>query len=119
MALPKRAASAPTVAAEVQDQRHQAHAQEKPRREEAHDDVKPQVRDGGLAERHKEEEEPQANGDEGGDQAGAAGTFFGGAVHGGVPLADVASPGPEFIEAPTSVPVPPPLSVGFCVRREK
>ena len=55
-----------------------------------------------------EEEEPQAEGDEGGDQAAAAGPFFTGAVHGGVSLADVASPGTEPTESPTSIPVPPP-----------
>src|SRR3954470_24266347 len=104
MALPKRAASARTAAAEVLDQPHQTHAQEPPRCEEAHEVLKPQVRDGGPAERHDEEEEPQAEGDEGVDQAATEGPFFAGAVHGGVSLADVASPGTEPSEAPTSVP---------------
>jgi hypothetical protein len=54
------------------------------------------------------EEEPQAAGDENGDQAAAEGPFFRGAVHGGVSLADVASPGTESTEAPASIPVPPP-----------
>ena len=90
------------------DQPHQARAQASPRREEEHEVVKPHVRDGGPVERDDEEEEPQAEGDEGGDQAAAAGPFFTGAVHGGVSLADVASPGTEPTEAPTSIPVPPP-----------
>ena len=55
-----------------------------------------------------EEEEPQAEADEGGDQGAAAGPFFTGAVHGGVSLADVANPGTEPTESPTSIPVPPP-----------
>ena len=55
-----------------------------------------------------ETEEPEAAGDEGDDQGSPAEPVFTGAGHGGVSLADVASPGTEPIEAPTSVPVPPP-----------
>ena len=64
MALPKRAASALPAAEEVHDQPRQARAQGCPRPEEEHAVVKPHVRDAGPAERHGEEEEPQAEGAE-------------------------------------------------------
>src|SRR5438874_10847075 len=113
MALPKRAASALTAADEVQDHRHQGRAQARPRREEMHEVDRPHVRDAGPVEPDDEEEEPQAEGDEGGDQAAPAGPFFAGAGHGRVALADIASLGTESTDVPTSIPVPLPPYLGW------
>ena len=50
MALLERAASAPTAADEVQDQRHQARTQACPRPEEVYEVDRPHVRDAGPVE---------------------------------------------------------------------
>jgi hypothetical protein len=112
MALPKRAASALAAVGEMPDHRHQARTQAAPRPEEVYEVNRPHVRDSGSVAHEPvgEEEEPHAEDDEGGVEA-AARPFFRGAVHGGVSLADVASPGTESTESPTSIPVPPPLAL--------
>src|SRR5437763_395214 len=109
MALPKRAASAFTALGEIPDHPHQARTQAAPRPEEVYEVNRPHVRDSGSVAHEPvgEQEEPHAEDDEGGVEA-AAGPFFTGVAHGGVPLADVVSPGTESTEAPTSIPVPLP-----------
>jgi hypothetical protein len=93
---------------EVQDQQRQASAEVRPGPEEAQEVDRPHVRDAGLVEPGGEEEDPQGDKEDDEAQVGPEGLFLAGAVHGGVSLADVTSPGTKPTEAPTSPPVPPP-----------
>ena len=75
MALPKRAASALTAAAKSRPAPTRP-TPRSPRREEVHEVERPHVRDGGPVEPDREEEEPQAEGDEGGEQGAGGGAVL-------------------------------------------